>query len=170
MVKNFKTDNYIPFIMISIRQISYETTESTGVLFSRLKWAIHLIDSLYEQRVYPTDTNKKWIGVLHPERNTFKLRGLDSWLFNGLLPIKIVGKILDHGQKREIQVNFILGSSIYFFFLLFAYSMWSILFNDSLTPFLALPIIFLLCIWGFLIKRKVNIMERGIEELFSVTN
>lgn len=61
--------------MLNFRQIEFELEETPGRVLSRLKWVVEIVESLNWSLFssHTIDTSKKWVGVIDPEKNLFKL-------------------------------------------------------------------------------------------------
>jgi hypothetical protein len=162
--------------MFSIREINYDTHQSSEALFSRLTWTVEKVDGIGWElfRKYSPDTTKPWIGVYDKEKNTFGLlepRGVFT-----MMPFRVVvrGKITSRDDKTFVNIKFRLSIGTLLYCLMF-YLMTAFLVAGAISSleinFIVPVLVWILVFPGFgtlLLNRKLNQIEKRIEGLLSL--
>src|SRR5688572_19736804 len=93
--------------MFSLREINYDTDQSSDQLFSRLIWMVEKVDGIAWElfRNYSASTNKPWIGVYSKEKKKFGLlepRGVFTMM---LFRVVVRGKIISGDNKTYVNIK-----------------------------------------------------------------
>jgi hypothetical protein len=163
--------------MLSLREINYDTDQSSDQLFSRLTWMVEKVDGLAWEvfRNYSVRTHKPWVGVYNEEKKEFGLlepRGLFSMM---LFRVVIRGRITTCDDKTFVNIKLRLSlgtllncALIYIMAAVAIASAISSLQVDAIIPVIIWVLIFPGC-GIFLLHGKLNQIEQRIESLLGLT-
>jgi hypothetical protein len=160
--------------MISIREIDYDTDEDSEQLFSRLTWAVEKVDGLAGQLItnLTVDTNRPWVGVYDKEKMNFGLIEPRGFFSTKFFQIVVRGQVSKRENKTFVNIKLRLG---WYTFLTFAmvYLMTAVMVGLTIAHG-EIEDIGGLLIWllvfpvlgTILLSRKLNSMEKKVEDLF----
>jgi hypothetical protein len=162
--------------MLSLREINYDTEQSSDQLFSRLTWMVEKVDGLAWElfRNYSTSTNKPWIGVYNSEKKEFGLlepRGVFT-----MMPFRVVvrGKITSSDNKTYVNIKLRLSlgtilncALIYVMTALAISSAINSPGADATIPVVIWILVFPGC-GILLLRRKLSQIEQRIESLLGL--
>lgn len=163
--------------MLSIRELDYEVDESPELVFSRLSWAVERVDGLSGALFVgaTVDTRRPWVGMYDENRLNFGLIEPSGYfLSRKLFQIVARGQIMPNGQTSSINIKLRLGwNTLLGMIWLYAsaFAMLATAINSAnLAVFLfaGLWIVLFPVLGTFFLYRKLDKIERKVEELFGV--
>lgn len=163
--------------MFAIRDIEYDSDEDAEKAFSRITWAAQKVSSLHGELIstYTTDTNRPWIGEYDKAKMSFGLIEPRSFFSAKYLQIVVRGRIARKGDGGStINIKLKLGVNTFIVFLMIYVSTIALLgvtvvYGDAsdiagvLLWLLVFPVL-----GTVLLNRKLNSIERKIEQLFGI--
>ena len=168
--------------MISIREIDYDTDESTETVFSRLTWRIEKVDGLAGELInhYTVATNRPWVGVYDTEKMEFGLIEPRGFFSGNFFQVVVRGRVIKKNGKTIINIRLRLGVYTFLNFLmiyLFTLSMAGGLIMDpgkiinaeidgviaGIMWILVFPVLGTL-----MVNLKLNKIETKVENLFGL--
>jgi len=161
---------------MTIRDIDYDTSEDSEKIYSRLTWAVEKVDGLFSQLIngVTVDTNRPWVGTFDKEKMEFGLIE-PSGLFNAkLLQIVVRGQVTPTDNKTTINIKLGLGwytlfvSGIVYLGTIGMIIMIALFGQVSDIWNLVLWIIVFPVLWTIVLKRKMDKVEKKVENLLGV--
>lgn len=157
--------------MLTIREIAYTSQEHAALAFSRLTWVVDEVDGLPAAQT--VEMNKDFVGILDDEQMTFTLMFPKKLFYLVDFQVIALGNTKPLGETSIINIKIKLGwgtrlhviflyaaSALMIFVLTTEFNMEAIdkVLLFSLPPGMATW-------WSY---KKLNLMERKVEELFNV--
>ena len=159
--------------------MDYETDEKSDQAFSRLTWTVEKVDNLTEQLMtnYTVSTNRPWVGVYDKEKMEFGLTEPRGFFNMKFPPIAVRGQITARDNKTLINIKLRLEGTCFIFYLILylgtAVMIASVVVFRDIGDIrtlggLAVWILVFPVFNTFLLNRKLNKIERKVEDLFGV--
>lgn len=161
---------------MTVRDIEYDTNETSEQVYSRLTWAVEKVDGLFSQLIngVTVDTNRPWVGVYDKNKMDFGLIEPSRFLNINLLQIIVHGQMTPADDKTIINIKFGLGwytlfvSAVVYFGTIGMVIVTTLFGQVSDIWNLVLWILVFPVLWTIILKRKMDKVEKKVENLLGV--
>lgn len=161
---------------MTIRDIDYDTNEDSEKVYSRLTWAVEKVDGLFSQLIngVTVDTNRPWVGTYDKEKMEFGLIEPSGFFNAKFIQIIVRGQIIPSDNKTSINIKLGLGwyplfvSAVVYLGTIGMVIMTALFGQMSDIWNLILWIIVFPVLWTIILKRKMDKVEKKVENLLGI--
>lgn len=160
--------------------MDYETNEESERAFSRIPWAVEKVEDLNRQLISnrSVSTTRPWIGEYDKEKMEFRLIEPRGFFEPSFLQVVVRGRIAFRNDRTTINIKLRLGLQAFLVFLMI-YLLTAVMMVEAISSVMssvdkaniagyALWILVFPVLGTFLLNRKLNAVEKKIENLFDL--